>query len=169
MAEFDDIQTLIRLKRYEMPPDGFVDEFMTSFHERQRAELLKRSATSLVWERLLTYFEGRPNAGVAMAGAVALVALGAVAMWPISSAQRSDGLVKVNKSNVTLDVNAMAMDAITPYVMEPDLPSNESPLLMSKHFAGGYADEARSNPIQEPRQSEPLQVIPQLGITVDEK
>lgn len=51
----DDISTLLRLKRHEHPPDGYEDRFLAEFQQRQRAELLKRSSLSLLWERFNTY------------------------------------------------------------------------------------------------------------------
>lgn len=55
--EPDRIQKLVRLKRHETPPEGYFDGFLRDFHQRQRAELLKRSSLRLFFERLRTYFE----------------------------------------------------------------------------------------------------------------
>jgi hypothetical protein len=54
MSEFEDIQRLIRLKRYETPGEDFVEDFVTQFHQRQRSEMLRQSARGLLWERLAT-------------------------------------------------------------------------------------------------------------------
>lgn len=64
------------LKRYERPPEGFTEDFLAEFHHRQRRELLQKSSVSLMWERLMTYFEGwsAPNWGLAGAAAMMLVA-----------------------------------------------------------------------------------------------
>jgi len=43
---------LIRIKRFEQPPPGYFDRALIEFHRRQREELLRRSATSIWWERL---------------------------------------------------------------------------------------------------------------------
>ena len=56
--EFKDLQRLLRLKRYEVPPPDYFEDFLLDFHRRQRAELLKRPLWRLVMDR----FEGAlPN------------------------------------------------------------------------------------------------------------
>ena len=52
----NDIEKLIRLKRYEKPSDDYFDNFLAEFQSRQRSELLQRSARSLLFERVSTYF-----------------------------------------------------------------------------------------------------------------
>ncbi len=76
MSDFEDIQNLIRLKRHEQPSPDFVDDFVHSFQQRQRAELLNNSARGLLWERVTTYFDGLLAPKWAMAGAAAVAMLG---------------------------------------------------------------------------------------------
>lgn len=73
MSEFEEIQKLIRLKRHERPPEGFVDGFLRSFHNRQRSEMLQQSARGLLWERVTTYFSGMLNPKWTWATATAAV------------------------------------------------------------------------------------------------
>lgn len=83
MSEFEDIQKLIRLKRYEKPPEDFVEDFLASFKDRQRAEMLHRSARGLLWERVTTYFAEFLTPKWAWAGAsVAAVALLGISLRP---------------------------------------------------------------------------------------
>jgi hypothetical protein len=56
MNEFEDIQRLIRLKRFEQPEEGFTENFLQQFHQRQRAELLKQSSVELFLERVTTWW-----------------------------------------------------------------------------------------------------------------
>ncbi len=56
MTPEEKVQKLIALKRYEQPPEGYFDDFLSEFQQRQREELLQRSAISLGWERFLTWF-----------------------------------------------------------------------------------------------------------------
>ena len=56
MSEFEDIQRLIRLKRFEQPGEGFTEDFLHQFHQRQRAEMLKQSSLELLWERTTTWW-----------------------------------------------------------------------------------------------------------------
>jgi hypothetical protein len=78
MSDLEDIQKLIRLKRFERPPADHVDDFLSEFHRRQRAELLNTTARGLLFERVSTYlgdFEGRRWVAAA-AGVYALVMFG---------------------------------------------------------------------------------------------
>jgi len=51
MLDEKQLQKLIRIKRFEQPPPGYFDRALIEFHRRQREELLRRSATSIWWER----------------------------------------------------------------------------------------------------------------------
>jgi hypothetical protein len=52
MLDEQQLQKLLRIKRFEQPPPGYFDKALIEFHRRQRGELLRRSATSIWWERL---------------------------------------------------------------------------------------------------------------------
>ena len=52
MLDEKQLQKLIRIKRFEQPPPGYFDRALIEFHRRQREELLRRSASSIWWERL---------------------------------------------------------------------------------------------------------------------
>lgn len=56
MSDFENIQKLIRLKRFETPGEGFTEEFLKEFHQRQRAEMLKQSSIDLLAERVQTWW-----------------------------------------------------------------------------------------------------------------
>lgn len=49
-----DTAKLLRLKRYEQPPEGYFDDFMRDMHRRQRADLVRRPTREVLWERLLS-------------------------------------------------------------------------------------------------------------------
>src|SRR5215469_4561157 len=48
------LQKLLRIKRFEQPPPGYFDRALIELHQRQREELLRRSATSIGWERFVS-------------------------------------------------------------------------------------------------------------------
>jgi len=75
MSEFENIQRLIRLKRFEQPGEGFTEDFLRQFHQRQRAEMLKQSSLELLWERATTWWNHltAPKWGFAAAAAAACI------------------------------------------------------------------------------------------------
>ena len=50
--DFNELQRMLRLKRYEAPPTEYYEDFLFEFHRRQRAELLQRPLWRLVLDRL---------------------------------------------------------------------------------------------------------------------
>jgi hypothetical protein len=83
MNEDDKLHRLLRLKRYEQPPEEFAGEFLEKFQRRQRGELMRRSALGLCWERLQAWMDGlrRPAFLWTAAAAYALVMAG-FWLWP---------------------------------------------------------------------------------------
>jgi hypothetical protein len=82
MSEFEDIQRLIRLKRFEQPGEGFTEDFLHQFHQRQRAEMLKQSSLELLWERTTTWWGNLlvPKWGMVAAA----VTVCAMSLWMLS-------------------------------------------------------------------------------------
>ena len=74
------LQRLLRLKRYEQPPEGFAEEFLEKFQRRQRSEILRRCTWSIVGERLQTFLQTlrRPAVLWSAGGAYAAVL---VTLW----------------------------------------------------------------------------------------
>ena len=81
--DFEETRRLIRLKRYEQPPDGYLDGFLKDFHQRQRAEIMQQSSFSLFMERLGTYLSSFGGGRLMFAGGVAAaIALAVVVTLP---------------------------------------------------------------------------------------
>ena len=74
MNEFENLQRLMRLKRHERPAEDFVEDFLSRFKERQRAELLRQSARGLLWERVSTLLGDFISPRWTTAGATAAIA-----------------------------------------------------------------------------------------------
>ncbi len=87
MNDSEDIQRLIRLKKYETPGDEYFETFLENFKDRQRGELLRQSARGLLVERVSMWFDeiSGPRWLVpvgASAAAAAALALGFYAVRP---------------------------------------------------------------------------------------
>jgi hypothetical protein len=93
MSEFEDIQRLIRLKRFEQPGEGFTDDFLRQFHQRQRAEMLKQSSLELFFERATTWWNHltAPKWGLT-AAAVVICATG---VWLITGTKSTTEVTAV--------------------------------------------------------------------------
>lgn len=132
MSDFETIQTLIRLKRHEQPSPEFLEDFVRSFKERQRAEMLNQSARGLLWERVTTYFDGIFAPKWALAGATAVAMLGTfVLLRPVE--QGAGGLVQ---SGSSLDARGFDAGRLVPISDE-----EVRQYLLSRHNQGGFADE----------------------------
>ncbi len=157
MTEPNDIQRLIRLKRHELPPEDFMEDFMRQLHQRQREEMLKQSALSLLWERIGTFLEGRGSPNMGLAAAAAVVVLGGVAWWMPRGGGEASGSVAVHSTVKPVGVVSPASINLSerpPMVVSPQFsfadqerptpqPARLGEMLLSQHFHGGYADEAR--------------------------
>lgn len=69
---------IIRLKRYEQPPEGYFEGFLKEFHMRQRAELLRPSIAGLLLERIETILSEIRVPAMAYAGAAAVAVVASV-------------------------------------------------------------------------------------------
>ena len=58
MDKDEKLRQLLRLKRYEQPPEGFAEEFLEKFQRRQRSEIIRRSSLSILWERTQAWLDG---------------------------------------------------------------------------------------------------------------
>lgn len=76
-SKSEDVQRLVRLKRYETPGEAYYQRFAENFKDRQRAELLQGSARSLLAERVQTWWsESNGTRWAIPAGAAAAIGAG---------------------------------------------------------------------------------------------
>jgi hypothetical protein len=79
----DNISKLLRLKRYEQPPEDYFENFLAEFQLRQRAEVIHRPFFRIAWDRLCHLLAPPNIPRLAMAGsfALAVIATGSVLTW----------------------------------------------------------------------------------------
>ncbi len=139
MGEELDVSKLLRLKRYEMPPADYFDDFLFEFHRRQRAELLQRSTRQVLWERILSLAPSFRVPQLAYAAvAVLAVATSAIIMTRpaaplVAQTSARSSLSLTAHSPVTFSdaspASANADGSLPPqYVLQARPPSNEQPL-----------------------------------------
>lgn len=134
MSEFENIQSLIRLKRHEQPSETFVEDFLVSFQQRQREELLNQSARSILWERVTTYFDGLFIPKYSWAGATVLAAFGAFVVFKTNTPSQTTGLA----NNVSIE------HQVSKSKIEPISDEEVRRYLISRHYEGGLADESEN-------------------------
>lgn len=98
MSDFENIQKLIRLKRFENPGEGFTEEFLKEFHQRQRAEMLKQSSLDLLAERVLTWWHHMTVPRWSLATAAAAVCVGSFWLFGGTSTQSAPEVAKAPPS-----------------------------------------------------------------------
>ena len=76
--EFQDLQRLLRLKRHEVPPPAYFEDFMVEFHRRQREELLRRPLWRLALDRFEAAMPTFTPARYAYTGATAMAVVAAM-------------------------------------------------------------------------------------------
>ena len=127
MSEFEDIQRLIRLKRFEQPEEGFTEKFLQQFHQRQRAEMLQQSSLELFWERLSTWWNNLlvPKWGMVAAA----VSVCAMSLWLLSHPAEKPGM----------EVTAAPVVPEKPFILKLDL--SDIPMArMAEHDDATMAD-----------------------------
>jgi hypothetical protein len=134
---------IIRLKRYEQPPEGYFDDFLIEFQKRQRAELLRPSIGALILQRLneiLTEIRV-PAMAYAGAAAVAIVASVLILGQPgpqatpraYAATYRQTPVTVPSMQPVSLRVEAPTadrFDSLFPpsYILRPRAANHESPI-----------------------------------------
>jgi len=80
MESNESVSRLLRLKRYEQPPPGYFEEFLSEFQCRQRAEVIQRPLWAITWDRIARFFAPPTFPRLAMGASFAAVILGATLM-----------------------------------------------------------------------------------------
>ena len=92
MSDYEEqIQKIIRLKRYEAPRDGYFEGFLEEFQRRQRSEMLHRSSIGLFLERTGTWFRELGSIKwVAGAGVAYATLMAGILVWPTTQPNNVD-------------------------------------------------------------------------------
>jgi hypothetical protein len=136
-----DLQKLIRLKRFEQPPEDFVDNFVAEFARRQRVAQMKPSWWTHVRESFSEFMASWSTPQWAMATAAAAIAVAAIVSQTKGDAQREPN------ANV-LEVNRVDKWKVAPHIyLEGDTGRSRaeaeiSPHLLGNHFSGGFRDDS---------------------------
>lgn len=125
--QYEEVEKLLHLKRYERPPEGFYERFLDDLHDRQRVEIMQRSAWSLFWDRVETWFWSvGSRKRVYLAGAAyATVMIGLFFRAGDGDYQANNGVEPVTSTTVIYDMGNAGDSSKVP-VLGENQPSNES-------------------------------------------
>ena len=109
MKQLDEnqLQALLRLKRYENPPPGYFDGLLDRVHRRQREEMLSRPAWRIALDRVRAFFAPL-QMGWRHAGAMAAVLVVGIAAIRVAIPERTPAPVQI--AQVVVDSNIPASE-----------------------------------------------------------
>jgi hypothetical protein len=155
----EQLQALLRLKRFEQPPDGYFDQLLSDIHRRQRAELLKRSLFSIALERIQTALSPHSMGPLRFGGAVAcavVFGLGVVSVLlppsPLEDTARTFAKTGVQSAPNALRQRAPFLEGtprelqagLDPSVSNPSIDPARDPRDPEGRFRGPHAVPARA-------------------------
>src|SRR5688500_9969242 len=111
----EQLQALLRLKRYEMPPPDYFDGLLRDIHRRQRAELLRRPLWKIALERVQTFFGEHSMSPASYAGAMATLLILGVGVIGVMGPQ---GTMDGPAGNTLAVVATNAPASTTPRILE---------------------------------------------------
>ncbi len=130
MPEESDIQKLLRLKRYETPPEGYFEDFLMEFQRRQRTELMRTSVSQLIWDRAMGWFDSVRVPAMAYAAILVLgVGATAVILTGMDGQVAGSASIAANSESQVLPAPSRVQNPALPpsYVLETRPVSYESP------------------------------------------
>jgi hypothetical protein len=164
--DLSDIQRLIRLKRYEQPPEGFTEQFLTKFAVHQRNELNRKSLWTLVSERIteaLSAWSTPQWASAAMAACLLVAGVTfALKGGNDSSMPRGQSLPVKHMEDRSWRVSPLIYAQERGTAISHD---ELNGLLLGTHFSGGFQDVSPEAVAQQPTgKHAPFEVEPMFQV-----
>lgn len=102
MSPEEQISKLLRLKRHELPPPGYFEDFLQEFQARQRAELIRRPLWEIAWDRLASLAPSFQVPRMAYASIVALAVAASAMIIVRPGTPVPGGNLAANRSTLSL-------------------------------------------------------------------
>ena len=103
MDNEDSITKLLRLKRYEQPPEDYFQNFLAEFQARQRSEVIHRPLLRIAWDRFSSMFVMPPVPRLVMASSFAAAVFAAVFVMNWADDDTPSNLTLTSSGAVQLD------------------------------------------------------------------
>ncbi len=121
MDQFDDneIGKLLRFKRHEQPPPGYFDDFLSEFHRRQRAELLRQPAWRVLLERVQEFILQPTLPSLTSYPVAAAAVLVCAAVLSLNVARSPQTSPSIAGTSTTLEQSVVPVSAVASVENEP--------------------------------------------------
>jgi hypothetical protein len=106
MDNADSITKLLRLKRYEQPPEEYFQNFLAEFQTRQRSEVIHRPLLQIARDRFCSMFVMPPVPKLVMGTSFAAAVFAAVFVMNWSDDDAPSNLTLASSGAVRLDSKA---------------------------------------------------------------
>ena len=106
MDKADSITKLLRLKRYEQPPEEYFQNFLAEFQTRQRSEVIHRPLLQIARDRFCSMFVMPPVSKLVMATSFAAAVFAAVLVMNWSDDDTPSNLTLASSGAVQLGSKA---------------------------------------------------------------
>lgn len=103
MDNEDSITKLLRLKRYEQPPEDYFKNFLAEFQARQRSEVIHRPLLQIAWDRFSSMFVLPPVPRLVMATSFAAAVFAAVFVMNWADDETPSNFTLASSGAVQLD------------------------------------------------------------------
>jgi hypothetical protein len=148
--DFKELQTLLRLKRYEQPPPGYEERFLKEFHRRKRWEAPQKRGFAAISEKISDWMGAITIPKYAYAGTFGIFAVAAVAINSFIGSPVAHPLV-ASSGPVAAVSSAQTTSAIEPSALALNGPLDMSALDTPFVNQGSAASDSRPRYILESR------------------
>ncbi len=141
MKDSNEIEKLLRLKKYETPGDDYFEEFAEKFKERQRSELLQHSSRVLLTERASIWLQELGGAKWLLPAGAGVAAMAFISLSMISDSGKNSNVLAEEKPLTEVpEPISFELDLPRPGDRVPGNPSrrfSDSPEKLNTSLGGG--------------------------------
>ena len=134
MDNEDSITKLLRLKRYEQPPEDYFKNFLSEFQVRQRSEVIHRPLFRIAWDRFSSMFVLPPVPRLVMATSFAAAVFAAVFVMNWAEDETPSNLTLASSGAVQLDSKVRPARSKKPSAVQYVLPARPVSYVSARSF-----------------------------------